>query len=365
MLGRAVDPEIGGAAAGAGELRPDPGVIGHQGPVGQAGPVAADRVVEQGAPGGIDPVIEAVDPFHVRPEAHASGEIQGEVDAKPAIDRGRVDQVPEGRPAGAAEIVAAGEHEGRHPLGRIARGGAGERLRPEACGIHHRIAGKFAGRRPAEARDPAPLRPRQGLHRRVEGEHPAAILDVAEQRQHQAVAVHDPRPRREQSGGTGEVRLERPRLGPVQQDEALHAVRLALVADRGDLARLRRVRRHDQLTAGAVRDPVALAEVVEHPPPGHAVARPQRAGGIVHAGVDHLGIARRDAGAEGVGRLGDHDLVPAQGERPPDRETDHARADDENIHREAALAVRDGPSPARALLWKPLVRARGVAHFQG
>ena len=52
VLRRAVDEEIGGGLAGAGELGPDAGIVGRQGAVGQARPVAADRGVEAVGPVG-------------------------------------------------------------------------------------------------------------------------------------------------------------------------------------------------------------------------------------------------------------------------------------------------------------------------
>src|SRR5262249_62002209 len=72
----------------------------------------------EGGAGG-EVVILASDPFDVRPEAHAPGEIERHVHPEPAGHRHRIDEAGEHRPAGKAEINFPGEGEPRHPPPRI------------------------------------------------------------------------------------------------------------------------------------------------------------------------------------------------------------------------------------------------------
>ena len=112
--------------------------------------------------------------------------------AEPARDRHRIDEPREHRPARVAEVVALGEHEPRHPLGRIAFGRARELLRAEAGAIDHRVDARAdCGSAPPKCASQPPPDGHQPLDRRVERDDAAAILKVAAQRQHEAVAVDD------------------------------------------------------------------------------------------------------------------------------------------------------------------------------
>src|SRR5205085_3361064 len=92
--------------------------------------------------------------------------------------------------------------------------------------------------------------------------------------------------------------LQAAELVATDEGEALDPVRHALFVDALDLRPLEVVRRDDELAAFSVRHAVALAIGVEPAPPGDAVPGPQGAGRVVHAGVDHLAVARRNAGAD-------------------------------------------------------------------
>ena len=78
------------------------------------------------------------------------------------------------------------------------------------------------------------------------------------------------------------------------------------------LARSASLGRDDQLAAAPVRHAVRGAEFVEHAPAAHAVPRAQRAGRVVHAGMDHLAVARGHAVADAVGRLRDDHLMAGE-----------------------------------------------------
>ena len=72
-------------------------------------------------------------------------------------------------------------------------------------------------------------------------------------------------------------------------------------------------------------------ELAQHAVAGHAQSRLQAAGGIVHAGMDDLGIARRDAAADGVAGLQHHHLAPRERERAGGGQPYDARADDHAV----------------------------------
>src|SRR5205085_11116324 len=64
VLARALDLEVRRGLAGPGRFRPDAGIAGREGAVGQPGPVAPDRRIEALGAARIDPVVDALDPFH-------------------------------------------------------------------------------------------------------------------------------------------------------------------------------------------------------------------------------------------------------------------------------------------------------------
>ena len=151
------DHEIRRRLARAGKLRPDAAIVRHERACRQAGPVGADAVIEGVGPPGIDRVAFLRDPFDIGTEPHASGKVDGDVHAEPAVDRRRIDEPRKHRPAGKAEIIALGEDEAGHLVGRIALDAAGKRLSAEARGIHHGVEGDRAGVAAAELHPP--LRP--------------------------------------------------------------------------------------------------------------------------------------------------------------------------------------------------------------
>lgn len=143
-----------------------------------------------------------------------------------------------------------------------------------------------------------------------------------------------------QGGDAGEVRLQRPRLGPVEEPEARHAVGLAPRRDGLDGRSLGRVGGDDELAAGPMRHAVALAEGVEHRGTRHAVPGAERPGGIVHPAVDHLRVPRRDAGADRPFAFRHHDRVTAPRQRTGDSETNDSGTDDEDVHHGLKMSTR-------------------------
>ena len=179
---------------------------------------------------------------------------------------------------------------------------------------------------------PAARRRHQPLDRRVERDHAAAVLEIAAQRQHVAVAVDDAGLRRAHGDEAGELRLQPPGRRAVDEVDALDAVDLRLLEDAFEPRDLALVGGDDELAAFAVRHAVRGAKVVQHPPPARAVIGALRAGRIIEPGVDHLAVARGRAGADGVGGLRDDHLMPGQRRRARDGEADDAGADDEDLH---------------------------------
>jgi hypothetical protein len=158
------------------------------------------------------------------------------------------------------------------------------------------------------------------------------VLQVALQRQHEGMAVDDPGLGRMQRRHAGERRLHRARRVGADQLQPLDAVDLALFGDPLDLGGLFRVGRDDQLADLAVRHAVARAERVQLAPALHAVLRALRGGRIIHAGVDHLAVARGHAIADAAGRFRDDHLMAGKRSLTRDREPDHAGADNQDLH---------------------------------
>ena len=77
---------------------------------------------------------------------------------------------------------------------------------------------------------------------------------------------------------------------------------------------------------------MGLQIVIQRLLAGDAEPGPEAALEVIDAGVDNFGIARADAGADGVLGL-QHDHLPAgQGHAPGDRQADDPGADDKGIN---------------------------------
>ena len=179
---------------------------------------------------------------------------------------------------------------------------------------------------------PAGLVVRDALDPGVERDHAAAILEIAAQRRHELMAVDDAGFRRAQRGNAVERRLHGARRGAVDQLEVFDAVGGPLLEDCLHLADFGVLGGDDQLAALPVRHAVRGAELVEHAAAARAVMGAQRAGRIVHAAVDHLGVAGRDAVADAARRFRDDHLVALERGGARHREPDNACADHKNLH---------------------------------
>jgi hypothetical protein len=162
------------------------------------------------------------------------------------------------------------------------------------------------------------------------------------QREHQAVRVDDAGRRRAQRGAAIERRFERAHGLAVQPFEIVDAIGRGLRLHAAQGLVLRGPRGDHQLAQGAMLDAVLAAIGIQGLLAGHAQPRLERAARVVEPGVDHLAVARADAGADGVRRLEHDALAPAARERARHRQADHAGADHHRIDavhaREASIA---------------------------
>jgi hypothetical protein len=124
----------------------------------------------------------------------------------------------------------------------------------------------------------------------------------------------------------------------------LHPVDLRLLEDRLQAFGLAVIGGDHQLAGLAVRHAVRRAEIVQHPPRARAVVGALRPGRIVQAGMDHLAVARGDAGADAAGGFGDEYLVPGERRRPRHREPDHAGSDHQDLHLAPAQTSTGSPT---------------------
>ena len=110
------------------------------------------------------------------------------------------------------------------------------------------------------------------------------------------------------------------------------AVLLRLHHDGLDFSEFGFVGGDDQLAAFAMADAVGGAKLVEHAAAADAQRRAQRVGGVIKTGVDHLGIARRNAIGDAAGDFGHGDVVAKQSRGAGHRQPDHTCTDDEDLH---------------------------------
>ena len=140
-------------------------------------------------------------------------------------------------------------------------------------------------------RTPSAVGGLEPLDRRVEGNNPTVVLEVAGERQHEAVAVDNAGLGRMERGDAEQCRLHALRFGCFQHGDVLDAVGERLGVDRLEPKELVGVGRNHQLAALPVWHAVAGAKLVQHAAPGRAVAGAQRTRGIIKAGMDHFAVA--------------------------------------------------------------------------
>src|SRR5512132_2423376 len=117
------------------DLRADTRVIRVQGVVGQVGPVAADRGIEQLGAAGVDIVVDLFHPLRVGSEPAASRQVARIVQADAGVIRRRIDQPRERWPRGEREVAALGIVQRRDGVGWQAADRTRDALSAEAGAI--------------------------------------------------------------------------------------------------------------------------------------------------------------------------------------------------------------------------------------
>ena len=211
---------VGGGALDAEILRlggwddfgADAGVGGLQAVCWEAGPVAADGFGEEGGAGWVDGVVEGFHGLDIGAEAGLAGEIEGEVDAGAAWDGDGVDQVFEGGAAGQGEVAAFGEVGLGDVAGVQAGDALGESAGAQAGGVDEEAAVDGIGRGGGLDGEAAGVGV-DGLDGGVEGEEGAVILGLAEEGEHEGMAVDDAGDGGQEGAGAGEFGFEGAGLG--------------------------------------------------------------------------------------------------------------------------------------------------------
>jgi hypothetical protein len=104
----AIDAKVGGGFAGSGDFRAHAGVRRHQHAILQVGLVVPDGRMEPLRPAWVHGVIDGVDPFHVRPKARLTCQIERQVNAETAGFRHWVNEARERRAAGQRNVAPLG-----------------------------------------------------------------------------------------------------------------------------------------------------------------------------------------------------------------------------------------------------------------
>ena len=158
------------------------------------------------------------------------------------------------------------------------------------------------------------------------------VFDIRQQRQHQAVAVHNARARRKQRRHALQRGLKRQRLVTRQHLQIAHPVGRSMLGNPSQLRTLRLGRRHDQLTATPVRNTALLAIGIQQRLACHAQPGFERTLRIVDTRMYHLAVARRSFRANRIRGFQHQYVTPTQSQCPSHCQAHHARADDDAIH---------------------------------
>ena len=78
------------------DLRANAGIARAERTVGESGPIAADGAFKIRLPRAVpivEPLIDAFDPIHIRPEAHVTFKVEREMRAESALDRYGINQM--------------------------------------------------------------------------------------------------------------------------------------------------------------------------------------------------------------------------------------------------------------------------------
>ena len=249
-----------------------------------------------------------------------------------------VDQAAKGRAATQREVVALGEIGGGHVARVQSLRGCGQRRRVQPGGVddgaraqHRRLAAFCIHYHIDSCWRCFRLRYKP-IHFGIDGQHAARVFHVAQQAEHEAVAVHNAGRRRQQRRVAGQRGLQRAGFVGAEQPQVVHAVGGGALLNGAQFIDLRGAGGHDQLAAALVRHAAFGAVGVQLLLALHAQPRLERAGRVVDAGVNHLAVARAGAGAKGVGGLQQHDLAAGQRQRACHRQPNHACADHDCVH---------------------------------
>jgi hypothetical protein len=136
-----------------------------------------------------------------------------------------------------------------------------------------------------------------------------------------------------QAAGLGvQLRLQCPCLLARQPLQIVNPIGAPLFCQRGQPLLLRRRSSHDQFAATPVADATLGAVGVQQRLAPDTQAGLERAAWVVDAGVNHLAVARTDAGADGPGTLEHHHLTTRQRQGTGHGQADHAGADDHTVN---------------------------------
>ena len=285
--------------------------------------VAPDRRHEALEAGLVEGIVVVRLPYHVWPEARLASQIQRYVNAEPAGLGNWIDQARKRRGAGQRVVV---------PLGEIAPPLAAELRGHVGCvqtgRVHHQIGDEVVI---AAAHAQAAVGAFETRDFGVQRHQAAGSFQIALQTQHEGVAVDD-------AGGFGIDAEQRVYLGfhrfdllarqPRQLADAVDA-RLALVV--AQYLGLGFGGCHDQLANALVGHVEGFAVFVKERLAAHAQMRLERAGGIVDAGVDYLGVAAGCFRADDAVALQHQHLAAGLSKRPGNRQAHHACADDNDV----------------------------------
>src|SRR6185312_12276915 len=170
-----------------------------------------------------------------------------------------------------------------------------------------------------------------GQDGRAIGDHRAMRLRLAEQAQHQIVAVDDAGGRRGESRDAAQLGLLAPdRLG-IEEEEIGGTVGGGLGLDLMQQRNLLLGGGDDPFAGAAVAEAAARAVRIERLAAGDAERRLEAAGRIIEAGMDDLAVAARGAGADRFRRLEQHDLASGERQRAGRGEADDPRSYDDAL----------------------------------
>ena len=171
-----------------------------------------------------------------------------------------IDEAREGRAPEELEIIALGVAQGRDRLARQAVDRGGERLGVEAGAVHKkpRCEPRHLPLRGDFDDEPVLVDP-PARDAAAEGDRRSVRLRIAEQRQHEGVAVENAGRGRQERAGAGELGLELDRPRAREELDILDAIGARPGEDALERPALLVSCRHDQLATAAIGDAMRIA----------------------------------------------------------------------------------------------------------